>query len=314
MSNIIFPAGLIVDYRGLSMEMMQHYSKKWNLEHTKMEKGFFEARLLGVHTPRIQLGRSYYSHGVMTKGDFPKGCIVLTSYTTNNGTFSFQNRSILPNELMVLTRGDEIDRVTSGEVDSQIIVIEEELFYQAFYTFFGKEAHLFLKKKRFLLKADMISIFHQTINVWMDFLVHKLPTLNVKPEYDKIESEILSQLFNCITFASLKKDRKKFPIKMVRDLLHENIHQDIDLSAVEQELNISESQLYYAFKSSYGIAPKKYLKMIRLNAVKKELQMADPKHNTVTEIAMKYNFFHMNHFAEEYKKVFGQIPSVTLGK
>ena len=60
------------------MDMMQHYSKKWNLEHTKMEKGMFEARLSAVHTPRIQIGRSHYSQGVMTKGTFPKGCIVLT--------------------------------------------------------------------------------------------------------------------------------------------------------------------------------------------------------------------------------------------
>jgi len=311
-SNIIFPEGVIIDYRGLSMEMMQHYSKKWNLEHIKMEKGLFEARLSAVHTPRIQIGRSYYSHGVMTKGTFPKGSIVLTSYTSNNGTFSFQNRSILPNELIVLTGDDEIDRVTSGEIESQIITIEEQLFYQVFYAFFGEEAHLFLKKKRFIIKADMISDFHQTISFWMDYLINTFPTLTVKPEYDKIESEILSELFNCITFSSLKKDRKKFPIKIVRERLHENIDQDIDLTMIEKEFNISESQLYYAFKSSYGIAPKKYLKMIRLHTVKKALEIADPKHNTVTEIAMKYNFMQMNHFSKEYKKTFGQTPSETL--
>ena len=148
----------------------------------------------------------------------------------------------------------------------------------------------------------------------MDYLMLTFPTLTDKPEYDKIESEILSQLFKCIMFSPLKKDRKKFSIKMVRERLHENIYQDIDLAMIEKEFNISESQLYYAFKSSYGIAPKKYLKMIRLNAVNKELQISDPKHNTVTEIAMKYNFIQMNHFSREYKKTFGQTASETLGK
>jgi len=313
-SNNIFPAGYIVDYSGLSMDMMQHHSKKWNLEHTKMEKGMFEASLLGAHTPRIQIGRSHYSHGIMTKGDFPKGCIVLTCYFSENGTFSFQNRTILPNELFVLTSGDEIDRVTSGEIESFIITIEEQLFYESFYAFFAEEAHLFLKKKRFIIQEGMVSDFYHAFGFWIDYLIDTFPDLKVKPGYDKIESEILSQLFSYIKFAPFKNDRKKFSIKMVRELLHENLHQDINLTLIEHELNISESQLYYAFKSSYGIAPKKYHHMLRLHAVKKELETADPKDSTVTQVAMKYNFIHMNHFSAEYKKTFGQTPSETLGK
>jgi len=31
MSNIIFPAGFTIDYPSLNIEMMQHYSKMWNL-------------------------------------------------------------------------------------------------------------------------------------------------------------------------------------------------------------------------------------------------------------------------------------------
>lgn len=101
---------------------------------------------------------------------------------------------------------------------------------------------------------------------------------------------------------------------MVRDFLDQNIHEDIDISMLTKEFDISESQLHHAFKSNYGISPKKYLQMLRLNSVRKELLLADPKHDTVIEIAMKYNFLSMNHFSEEYKKIFGQTPSQTLGK
>jgi len=83
---------------------------------------------------------------------------------------------------------------------------------------------------------------------------------------------------------------------------------------LSRKLNISESQLHNAFKSNYGISPKKYLQMLRLNAVKKELFIADPNQHTVSEIAMKYNFIHMNHFSAEYKNVFGECASHTLDK
>jgi len=248
----------------------------------------------------------------MTKGSFPKGCIVLNSYFSSSGTYTVQNRSILPNEIYVLTKGDKVDRVTTGSFTGNIITIEEQLFYEAFSNFFGETPDISLKMKRFYLKDDMIAVFHETVSVWIDYLINILPKLDTKPEYEKIEHEILSQLFNCITFMSLKDNRKKFPIHTVRDFLHKNISNDINLTMLSRTLNISESQLHNAFKSNYGISPKKYLQMLRLNAVRKELQLADPKQHTISEIAMKYNFIHMNHFSAEYKKTFGENPSQTL--
>lgn len=314
MSNIIFPAGFIIDYSDLNMEMMQKYSKKWNLEHAQIEKGLFEANLKAVHTPRIQLARVHYSHGIITRGDFPKGCIVLNSYFSSNGTYNVENRSILPNELIVLSKDDKIDRVTTGHFSGNIITIEEKLFYEAFSTFFGETPDNSLKMKRFYIKDDMIDTFQKTISFWIDYLINIFPNLNIKPEYEKIEYEILSQLFNCITFTSLKDNRKKFQIHTVRDFLHENISNEINLDMISRAFNISESQLHNAFKSTYGISPKKYLQMLRINAVRKELLHADLNQNTISEIALKYSFIHMNNFTAEYKKIFGQTPSQTLGK
>jgi AraC family ethanolamine operon transcriptional activator len=311
MSNIIFSAGLILNLPGLDLEMMQYYAKQWNLEHTKMEKGLFEGSTFAAHTPRIQLAKVYYSQGFMSKGDFPEGCIVLI-YSSNNTTYNFQNRSILANEIIVLTEGDEINILTSGEIDIHTLVIEEQLFYQAFYDYFGDIPRTSLQDKRFCLKADMISVFHQTVHSWTSYLTEEFPTLSVKPEYEKIEFEILRQLFSCMHFTPLEKSRKKFQTKRIRDLLHENIDQEIDISLLTNELNIGESQLHHAFKKEYGITPKKYLQQLRFNAIKKELLLAHPHTNTVSQIAQKYNFFHMGHFSAEYKKLFAETPSQTL--
>ena len=77
MSDILFPAGLIVDCPDLNIEMMRHYAKMWNVDHTLLGKRVFNGSLLGVHTPRIQLGISHFSQRVMSIGDFPDGCVLL---------------------------------------------------------------------------------------------------------------------------------------------------------------------------------------------------------------------------------------------
>ena len=70
--------------------------------------------------------------------------------------------------------------------------------------------------------------------------------------------------------------------------------------------------MHQSFKTDYGITPKKYLQNLRLNAIHKELFLAYPKAVTIIDLAQKYNFFHMGHFSQEYKKIFGQTPSQTL--
>lgn len=311
MSNIIFPAGFVIEYPSLNIEMMQHYAKMWNLEHTKMEKGHFEGSMTAIHTPRLQLATQHFSQGFMGKGDFPDGCIVLV-YSTTEAIYNFQNKAISPYEIIMLTKGDEIDILTSGIIDVHTIVIEEQLFYKALYTVFGDIPQSSLQNKRLKIHPDKIGLFHNTIRLWRNYLTNELPKLTPSPDYIKIESTILQELFQCLFFTSLTKRREKFQTKVVRDLLHEKITQDINIPTLSRELNISESQLHHAFKTDYGITPRKYLQSLRLNAIHKELLISNPKSTLISDIAQKYNFFHMGHFSLEYKKLFAQTPSYTL--
>lgn len=291
--------------------MMQYYSRQWSMEHTIMEKGLFKGSISVVHTPRMQLASAYYSQGIMSQGDFPDGCIVL-AYPKNEVIVNFQNRTVKSNEIIVMSKGDEIDVLTSGEVNMQTIVIEEQLFNQYFYNFFGSTPCTILNDKRFFIKPDMISVFEKVVDSWSDYLTNEFSKQTIQPTYDRIESEILQQLFSFLTFTLTTKKRKKFNTKSIRDLLTNNIEQFIDIPDIAKELNISESQLHSIFKKDYGITPKKYLQNLRLNAIKKELLLADPHSFNISNIAQKYNFFHMSHFSLEYKKMFGQTPSETL--
>ena len=315
MSDILFPAGFTVDLPQLDVEMMQHYARMWDVEHTQLGKGVFEGSLFGVHTPRIQLGTSHFSHAIMTKGSFPDGCIVLYYYSGGLSTdpvYNFHNRTITPNEVVILTKSDELDLLTYDAIDLHTIVIKKDLFYNTFYTFFADTPDTPIENKRLYLKADKIALFHQTHTSWITYLAEEFPKLINKPSYERIESEILHQLFSCMLFTPATKKRKKFQIKKVRDLLEENITQAADIATITDELNIGLSQLHHTFKKEYGVSPKKYLHLLRLNAVKKELQLADAHSVSIADIALKYDFIHMGHFAAGYKQHFGETPSQTL--
>jgi AraC-like DNA-binding protein len=74
----------------------------------------------------------------------------------------------------------------------------------------------------------------------------------------------------------------------------------------------SKRSMIYHFTDALGITPMAYFKLQRLNAVRRALKAADPRTTRVLDIAADFGFYHMGHFAVDYRELFGVLPSITL--
>ena len=90
-----------------------------------------------------------------------------------------------------------------------------------------------------------------------------------------------------------------------------NLGQPITLKDLCNVLNTSKSPLSYSFQETFGISPMAYLKLLRLRAVHKTLKTTDPSAKVI-DIAQRFGFWHTGRFSQEYKQLFGQLPSATL--
>ena len=77
-------------------------------------------------------------------------------------------------------------------------------------------------------------------------------------------------------------------------------------------LAVSEKSLRKAFHRVHGIAPHRYLQMLRFSRARQKLMLARDRSVTVTEIATCLGFFEFGRFSTEYRKMFGESPSETL--
>ena len=90
----------------------------------------------------------------------------------------------------------------------------------------------------------------------------------------------------------------------------EQVSRDCPLSVAElvSALGVSRRTLQYAFQDALGTNPASYLRVERLNRVRRALRAAD----SVTEAATRFGFWHFGHFATEYRALFGELPSDTF--
>ncbi|MCW7538348.1 helix-turn-helix domain-containing protein [Aquabacterium sp. A7-Y] len=73
------------------------------------------------------------------------------------------------------------------------------------------------------------------------------------------------------------------------------------------QLGISRRSLQLSFQDVLGTSPAHFLRAVRLAGVRRLLRSAD----SVTEAALHWGFWHLGHFSQEYRELFGETPSAT---
>jgi AraC family ethanolamine operon transcriptional activator len=79
-----------------------------------------------------------------------------------------------------------------------------------------------------------------------------------------------------------------------------------------QLLDVSCRTLHLAFVAARGMSPGVYLKRQRLMMVRQALESARSKPPLVKSVALDHGFWHLGHFARDYRELFGETPSETV--
>ena len=116
----------------------------------------------------------------------------------------------------------------------------------------------------------------------------------------------------------------KAPVRLVKgprlDLVQEaerlaltSLDKPLNISILCHMLAVSERTLRKAFRIAHGMSPCRHLRMVRLLRVRQALMSSSHRRvTTVTEIATHFGFAELGRFSVEYRRVFGESPSVTL--
>jgi AraC-like DNA-binding protein len=101
-------------------------------------------------------------------------------------------------------------------------------------------------------------------------------------------------------------------LRRAEEILDAQVEGAISLPQLAAEVGCSVRTLTRQFRAQHGVGPMGFLRKRRLAAVRRALLRADPASTTVTEVAVRYGFYHTGRFAGAYRAAFGESPSETL--
>lgn len=99
-------------------------------------------------------------------------------------------------------------------------------------------------------------------------------------------------------------------IRKAMDYIAEHAREDIAVADVALAAGLSLRSLQHGFRRCLDSSPQDYLKLARLRGVRRELLDAGAR-RSVEDIARDWGFSNRGHFATQYRKLYGELPSQT---
>jgi AraC-like DNA-binding protein len=134
-----------------------------------------------------------------------------------------------------------------------------------------------------------------------------------------LEQELCHAVVDCISANDNKQDLKngeRHADIMVRFEGAIAIYAERQPSLAElcAAIGVAERTLRVCCAEFLGLSPTRYILLRRLNMARSALRRADPATATVAEIARSFQFSELGRFAVAYRRIFGEMPSITLRK
>lgn len=286
----------------------------WNQDYAQVSAGHFKGFVSEVHLGNVSFfweftSQQLYQHGVLSEDTIAIG-VPLNSI--ENGMFC--GSPCEQNSVHIYSGRAGFEFISPPNLLIGLIVVDR---HQLMHLLSAEDQY-FLNLQ--FKQAHIAKISFQAYLNLVNFLTSTMQTLKAQPALSKnihFVDETAATAIQLVTDSLLNNMQSQPQLLLhkswkvladTRDIVQLRQDNPITVAELCQSLSMSRRSLQYHFEQAVHTSPVAYLRAARLNGVRQMLKTA----NSVTEAATHWGFWHFGHFSHEYKKMFGELPSVTF--
>lgn len=318
MTNTIgtpFPQPAIQTLSLFDADAMSEAVRSSHFEHVQLEAGNFRAELKRLELGRLTIDSGRYTRKLLARGDFPSDKIVIGCILDSREEGQINGYRFSRNDIIVYPKGSELDYILPASTTWCAIQVSEQLLEAAGYPQTGID------------RVRILTGYHPFVQT-MRYLLTGANTTRSRHSKDKPDAIIPSgegQLLELIhhTLSScragetcMRRPSLHNRMELLRKFQHmllERTDRMVPIGKLCTELHVSVRTLEHLVKTEYGMTPKQFCGVLRMNAVRQDLLKSRAGENTVREIAQRNGIHHHGRFSACYLRHFGEYPSQTLG-
>ncbi|WP_165547185.1 AraC family transcriptional regulator [Kribbella sindirgiensis] len=168
-----------------------------------------------------------------------------------------------------------------------------------------------LRTERMSAWVDVVKLVCRQVDSGHDLLTHPLAVRNLE---ELLTSSFLLGSTHSWTEQLHAPAHSAAPrcLRIALEFLHAHPADPITVEDVASAAGVGVRALQEAFRRHLDTTPTAYLRSLRLERARKDLEAGRPASTSVTDIALRWGFVHLSRFAADYRKAFGESPRETL--
>lgn len=293
--------------------------RDWRVEFTQLERG--PARIEGILVPlgNTLVGRGRCNKARYTRGAAP-GASVSFLFNSSDAPGRVGSCALDANTCVLYGGGAELNHYSAAEMAAVAVTVSA-----------SKWAEI-ERASRFALdcgdgqavplatSAECI----RSLNAVVDELCATLDGAGhrgVEPRrIAAFEEEVLGIISSMLGMparhepATRERVGRHRAVMRAQEFIHENLGEPLSLLRLCDASLASARTLEYGFRELFGVSPLTYVRFQRLARVHRELYRTRRTDDSVTDVAMRWGFWHLGQFSKDYRGLFGECPSTTLSR
>lgn len=289
----------------------------WNLRYDQLDCGRFEGRFTDIRWPGVQLFVEQTTRRVHQRGHLMPGSMGIGMLVAGQGEVAVNAVRAGVGSLLACDSTD-LDICTPAECTLAGMVFDADLLERAAGAVPGLESLRQPGTMRSMTPPE------PAMRRWRELLVGAVSTLTARPDLlgdEALRARLQQDLFESLIGAMqgacrddqvFGLDHRQRIVDRACEMLLANPDDPPSLAEVCHRVGASPRKLGYCFQDVLGTSPARYVKSVRLNAVRRELSRSQDPSVSVYDVAARWGFWHFGHFSTDYKKQFAELPSETL--
>ncbi|WP_372399575.1 helix-turn-helix domain-containing protein [Azospirillum sp. HJ39] len=280
----------------------------WTQHYRQLQPGRFLGRLRGVSAPGIGIFQEDTNLRLHQHTAPPPGTLVVAVPLPGSAPARLDGRPVGENDVLVLRGGTLSEFLCDGPMSVLALAIDR---------WRADQLRVMLPDAAEAPTSAFTCARSGELRAVLQCLLAATPTLLeqsavILPLLDQCVSVVEAGILQAVRPVTVGHAHRQKFVRQFRDYVEAHPEDRLSVAQVAQAIGVTTRMLEYSFADVMGVSPKDYLKMVRLNAARRALRVADPRMTTVAEIAMDHGFWHLGRFSAYYGEMFGEKPSDTL--
>jgi AraC family ethanolamine operon transcriptional activator len=310
----LFPDGLVVRGEFGDFDALASATAGYDLTYSQIGGGAFSGTMDIVSTRSMQIARECWSAPLLVEGGLPRGAVTLALVLSAPGEVRWLGTDLEHGRTIIGgTPGHEVNFLSLGPMEIVALSFEQALFERHLAALLGIGVGGLGRdlKLRTAPGTSDCPTRGRAVSGLLGVLAGGAAVTEAARHH--LQEAVLHIVLDGIAIgespAQVPLTVRRRAVRAAEEVLRARLDDPPSLAELCLITGAGERTLHAAFQDSYGLPPKRYLRVLRLNAARRRLRRGE---GSVTEIAADLGFFHFARFSAEYREFFHELPSETL--